>query len=941
MRTLPTRRRPLAGEVLVLRFPSLISKLYQFTYVPSHPCRYEIGLGYSPGNDDLLSFQPFEPLLTTDGIGYHTLTSVSFSAAGRSGVYFNIKFCNSANLCSLASSAPVFIKSSSTSQPSWIYDGKYPTFDIDYQTSTTSMAGHFSVGANCPLAEARWAIESADGNIVQDYTDIPIQEGSGSLVDNMFALSTDQVVLYDDETYRILVQAVDLTGEVHILRSNGTAVTTHSLVPGLVQDGPIIGQDLNYQESTSILNAHWSGFGDGSPEQEITYYEVAAGSDREYVSTRTDIAPFINIGLNTTHEFTELDLNAENIVYYITVRAHAISGAYIDSTSNGIRTGYGHTIVPGSISLPEHQLDTTTISAYWTEFESDLPIRSYEWAVGYRYLTTDELESFCDDTDSDYSGSFEVFGLRSVDLDTSATDSNLALEHNTTYYVTIRAIDEAKKCIATISYPGLLIDTTAPETQAFNAIGAEESTINIPVGSDHIIYLQPREDLLVSWESFVDSESGVRGYEVAVFAEVSCGNTSELDVTPLRDFTLISGDTSIILEGLNLANGVPYVVVVRGTNYVGLTSNLFSQPIVLDSTTVLPGSVKDGFNWESDAIFQSNLNSISGVIAHAKLPYGNQGVLNGDTPCPQTAFYNLSEFEPPWSTLEPSSVFGVVTDAIAYDSAFVNVSSEPIGLRIRAETDGVATDHIVSGAYQTQAQISKGGTVTLNILSAAGRNDFQEHAVTSVVFIDSGNDTTILADLDLDLANNIDYMSFSRFKAFGLQIHRGYTNGTDIVLPKVILWSISENRLSTTNYIEADIAAYNQSEVHTYTLSFTFEQLDTGYSRKSTLYIDNDIICSLHGLPSFSDDTRIVLHIFNRLGYVPVTDGFNPPVVEAVFANVTLPTQVNHICDFGMPFYSRESPVVEFRAGVGTTPGNSDIAGLEVSTLLKMSVIVA
>lgn len=895
---------------------------------------YDIGLGYSPGNDDLLSYRPFDPLIF-DGIGYYTLTSVSFSAAARRAVYFNVKFCNPDQLCSVISSSPVFIKSSASSQPSWIFDGEDPTLDINYQTSTTSLSGHFHVGTNCPLVEAHWAVESTDGELVQDYVAVAIPGFSGDLVDNTFALSTDQLTLHDDETYRLLVQATDHTGEVHILRSDGSAVTTRSLAPGLVQDGPILGQDLNYQESTTELYAHWSGFGDSSPEQEIVYYEIAAGSDREYASTRTDIVAFTNVGLNTSYQLTDLNLRSEDNVYYITVRAHAISGANVDSTSNGIRAGYGHTIVPGSISLPEYQLDTTTISMYWTAFESDLPIRSYEWAVGYRYLTSDELDSLCEDTDSDYSERFEIFGLKPVSLDTSATATGLTLEHNTTYYATVRAIDEAKKCIATLS-SGLLIDTTVPEPQSFIAIGPEESMINILVGSEYIVYLRPEDDLRVSWEPFIDAESGVRGYEVAVFAQYACGNTTDNDPTPLRDFTDVSDDTSVTFEGLSFSSGVPYVVHVRATNIVGLTSILVSQPILLDSTELAAGTVKDGLNWESDAVFQSSLSTLGGAIAHAKLPAEYQGGGLGDSPCPQTAFYNLSQFDSDWSALqlERSSVVGVVSEALAYITSHVGMSSEPEGLSITAVTEMVTTDHVISGAYQRQqVDISKGGTVSLDILAASGRQDFQERAVTSVVFIDSGNDTTILADFDLGLADDLGYLSSTSFSAFGLQIHHGYVNGSEIIPPKVILWSKSDYSLTSPSYVTADIAMYNLSDVHTYRLVFTFVQLDVDYSRKVDLYIDDDIICSLHGLPSFSESTRIVLHVFNRLGYVPATDGFNPPTVVAVFANVTLPATVDHICNFGLPFYSRGSPVVEFRAGVGTVPGAWDVAGPDTVSL--------
>ena len=101
---------------------------------------------------------------------------------------------------------------------------------------------------------------------------------------------------------------MDLTGEVHILKSNGTSVTTKGLIPGSVWDGPIPYFDITYQESVSNLSANWSVFGDRTPEQKIAHYEVAVGMDKQYQSTCANTVPFTNIGLATGYAFTNLQL---------------------------------------------------------------------------------------------------------------------------------------------------------------------------------------------------------------------------------------------------------------------------------------------------------------------------------------------------------------------------------------------------------------------------------------------------------------------------------------------------------------------------------------------------------------------------------------------------------------------------------------------------------
>lgn len=848
-------------------------------------------------------------------------------------MYFNVKVCNRANLCSVLSSDPVFIKSELNTLPDWIYDGENLVSDIDYHiANATTISGYFRIGTNCPLASARWAVESVDGMIVQDYVDINLEvEISSNAVDdtNTIFVTTDQVEQFDDETYRILLQAVDLAGEVHILRSNGTTATTRSLRPGVVKDGPIIGQDLNHQESTTTLYAQWSGFGDGSPEQEIAYYEVAAGSFREFPNTKTNIAPFTNVGLNESHTFADLDLIPRDVVYYVTVRARAVSGAYVDVTSNGITVGFEHEIIPGRITVPQYQSDTESLSVYWREFESDLPIRSYEWALGSRFLTSEELGTFCSDTESNHSTAFKVFGFRSVDLDTAATASGLSLAHNTSYYVTIRAIDQAKKCLAVQHSSGVLIDITAPESRSDVSVGPPESLINIPDESEFVVYIQLSEQLDATWETFVDYESGVERYEVAVYEQTECGNnTLADDVTPLFEYMTVGTDLRITFVGLNFATGVSYVVAVRAINFVGLSSSIYSQPIVVDSTPLLPGTVKDGLNWESDFVFQSDLSMLSGVFTHAKLSPQYPGEVRQPGPCPQTTFYTLSGNNSAWSRLETDTPLGGVT-AIVFEEQRIDFSLDPPGVEITAIRDDTS-ERILSGAYQTSAQISNGGTVSLDVLAARGTPDLQDRAVTSVVFIDSGSTSDLLAEFELGLLGSYEYPTTPEFSAFGLQIHHSFTNGTSFEPQKIVMWATSSDPLASPSYIVREITT-DLTEVHTYTFDFQFEQLNVDYVRKVDLYIDGTLVSSLQGLPRFSADTRIVLHVFNSLGYIPpIENGFTPPKVIAVFANVTLPLRTSHLCDYGTPFFSEESPIVQFWAGAGTTPGSLDVRQLEV-----------
>ena len=906
-------------------------QIHDYFALPLHAhIRYKFGVGYSPGNDDLFEFQPISPVpFATDGVDrnilHYQLHPINFTNAQRQGVFFSIQVYNCHGLYSLLSSNAVYIKSDLTLKPSWIHDGNNTDSDIEYQTSITDVRASVFVGVNCPIQRAQWAVESVDGLLAQDYIEVEDVTDSLNRLNNTFLLSSDRVTLYHDESYRVLFQAVDYSGEVFILQSNGFTVTTSAVRPGLVRDGSIPGQDLNYQEPTNALWAHWLGFGDGLPEQEIAYYEVAAGSDREYPSTRSDISPFINVGLNTSHVFYDLDLVPELVTYYVTVRAHTVSGAYIDATSNGISVGYRRGIIPGDILLSRYQYDTTTVNVYWGEFESDLPIRQYEWAIGTTNFTESVLETFCDNTESNFTNYFDVFGFTNVYLDTTATATGLSLEHNTTYYVVLRAIDQAKKCRAVLSSNGLTIDTTDPisnQSPRSIIVGPIESRETVPEDEQYVVYVQPEQAIDVTWDTFQDAESGIMSYEVGIFEQVGgCDNNSN-SLAPIRDFIGVGDKRELSFGKLNLQEGISYVVVVRATNKAGLTGNGYSQPIVLDSTTPIAGTVKDGDSWENDITYQSDLSMLSAVFTHTKLPASNvSGTLFEDGPCPTVAFFDFQTLTPPWEAVSTATVIGHEFSTIEYRSSEVGLSSNPPGVQIT--TFNELNRQIVTGAYEVDVQLSNGGVVSVDILTAFGTRSLENNAVTAVTFIDS-EQPNVIPLFEPEVTN----IEFPDINAFGMQIYRNES------LQSVVLWTKSTNSLSRPIYVRQDLSHINLTLVHTYSINF---QVDPPSLRKAELYIDGILEATLEDLPPFSDNTSIILHVFNKLGRIPPIVGSSPtPTVQTVFGNVHLPLGMGHLCDYGTPFFNLGSPVVEFRAGIGTFPGTVDVRDYEVRWLTGM-----
>lgn len=897
--------------------------------------RYEVGVGHTPGGDELVTYHTIQPTASSTGenILLTTLDRVTFDLTTRRPFYITVRACNHAGLYSRETSQPVYVIAAANTHQSTVTDGDMPNKDIDYQNMTTYISGHVEFGVNCPMRKLEWAIENVDGNLTLNFTSIEPHPVGGATSNNYF-LSTDNIRLNDDEAYRVVVRGLDYTGRLHLLKSNGTSVTTKPLLPGSVNDGPVPNLDLSFQESVSTLSAHWTGFGEeNAPEQEIVYYEIAAGSDRQYASTRSDVFPFTSVGLRTSYNITGLSLRPMSH-YYITVRAHAVSGATADATSNGIRVGYGHMITPGVITVSLYQSDNTSITARWSGFESDLPLIRYEWALGSRNISSQQnLQTLCDDITSDYASQFEVFGFEDAGLDTLQTRTGLSLQHGSSYYVTLRVVDQAKRCVIYSSPIPTVIDQTPP-TGNKTTVGPAESRIGLSDSNEYRAYVNPGDDISLQWTHFSDAESPINYYEVGFFELAACTSDSDNFTTGSQviGYTNVGMATSFTFKELNLEANKSYVASIRGTNLAGLNTTLLSQPIVPDVLTLMSGSVKDGRSWDRDLVFQSDVSSLSATFSHAVIrPPSLSGILSQSL-CPNNTLYELTSDHAQWGSLTPSTLDWLTDSSIRYDTDQISPSTNPPGKAITAK-HASSSMKMNSGAYQTSvSRLNEGDvTVSLNIRAALGTSIVQDAAITSVVFIDSPDAPNLLADFDL--AGN-GFSNPNLFRAFGLQVHHSYTSGSMFHQHKVVMWSKDNQTLSEPRYVTQNVT-FDLSVPHRYELRFANEQLGLTFVRKVNLFVDGVIQATLHGLPAFSPATRMVLHVFLRGGFVPPCDTCPTiiPSVTAVFSDVSLPpltSEGDGACIHGNPFYSWTSPIVEFRAGVGTQPGLTDVKGFEV-----------
>ena len=68
--------------------------------------------------------------------------------------------------------------------------------------------------------------------------------------------------LKDRESYFVILRVTNKLSFVYSVHSNGVTVKLEPLLPGNVQEGDIVGTDLNYQPSVTSLSANWDGFGE-------------------------------------------------------------------------------------------------------------------------------------------------------------------------------------------------------------------------------------------------------------------------------------------------------------------------------------------------------------------------------------------------------------------------------------------------------------------------------------------------------------------------------------------------------------------------------------------------------------------------------------------------------------------------------------------------------
>jgi hypothetical protein len=265
--------------------------------------------------------------------------------------------------------------------------------------------------------------------------------------------------------------------------------------------------------------------------------DVDAGDDLEYFAYADTSAVMTSIDGHVLFLEPIQDWNGT-----ATITAGVSDGEYSDSTTfsltvNDMTPPVVGSVVDGLEGDLGFTASTSTLSASWSGFsDTGSGIQFYEYAVG----TT--------------SGGTDMTDWTVIDLDTTVTDSSLALVGGQIYHISVRATDLAQNTSDIVSSDGITVDIQAPQNVfVYDGLDADDQDVSISTNT-----------LSARWY-FTDSLSGVASYRYAI------GTTAE--GTQLVDWIETDADSFFTHSDLELLSGTTYYVSVTATDAIGNESS--------------------------------------------------------------------------------------------------------------------------------------------------------------------------------------------------------------------------------------------------------------------------------------------------------------------------------------------------------------------------------
>ncbi|KAI8485717.1 hypothetical protein Bbelb_365510, partial [Branchiostoma belcheri] len=578
---------------------------------------YWVSVGTSPGVSEILEYTN----LGMERSGYiHPLTlpltdeRTCGSLDTCSPVYYlSVKARNGAG----SFSQPVIssrIRVVDRDKSGYVTDGSDPTSDADYQMDNTAITAHFT-GFESQLhgiAHYLWAVGTSSGAYdVQSFVSAGIvltleDEVKGGAGLGGSGMAKAVLPLSCGQTYYVIIRA--LTGYGNILESVSNGITVDCTPPyihitsfGFEEDGFLPGE-TRYQYTKDTLSAAWEFTDDESPGVggKHMFGTFPFGDDIQQSTN------FSGVSVSSMKVKLHDTVLTEGVANILSVEMVNEAGLWGSTYSGGVITDQTPPQV-GTVVCPKYLSVVTEIECSWSLFlEHESNIVSYDFMVGTRQKLNDIFQTVT------------LHGHR-----TKFRATGLALEHEKSYYVSIKATNSLGK--ETYGYSDVIvIDDTPPlaglvvEVSDRNSFNFSKNGLGLsPMPRCNTADECERLDAVcqrsltsvsAAWEPFTDAETLIVRYEIAIGTTQGGGQ--------LRSFTEVEVEDvcSATVTGLDLADIRQVYVSVKGTNAAGLATVAVSNGVYISRVSAgLPPlaapQVRDG-NLEQDLDYQTSLDEL-------------------------------------------------------------------------------------------------------------------------------------------------------------------------------------------------------------------------------------------------------------------------------------------------------------------------------------------
>ena len=495
--------------------------------------------------------------------------------------YFIVCSVNNAGLRKCISSDGVLIDFSPPSH-GLVHDGIIEP-DLKYQSSLTSMAANWEGvwDLESGIEKFEWSIGTSENDkaSAQEYTDV----GLSTHVRSQVALN-----LSSGTKYYVHLKVTNQAGAVRELVSDGVITDGTPPIPSTIYPGFGSQDEWKYSDqenafysaSAPSIAVYWNRFSE--PESEVWYYKWAIGTSK----CGTQVQALINIGRSNYANTTMTDLVFRSgVKYYATVTSRNKAGLVSRSCSEALvfdstppLSGDVHVGPPSRSNKRGTFITNNSVDISWGGF------RDPESGVKECNVSI-----------------FGKAGIVSF-IDTRKTSSgNITIPKNITflhgeYNVSVECINNAG--LASSSSSVFIIDSTPPfQTGPIVAGISRDSAFQ---------YQSDNKSIKASWPPFKDPESGIEKYYVAIGTQ-----PFQDDIVTFENVFLATRLTKI---GLTLSQGDVYYITVVAINLAGLSTNVSSFGLVIDTSSPLAvnADIKDGLGDEDIDYF----SPYTGLSAH-------------------------------------------------------------------------------------------------------------------------------------------------------------------------------------------------------------------------------------------------------------------------------------------------------------------------------------